>query len=415
MEGDIMHNRFSLVVSAGIGALAMYYLDPSRGRYRRAVARDQMAHAGHRLQRGWGVTGRDLRHRASGAMARVHSAMQAEPVDDLILVERVRSALGHVTSHPASIEVTATNGVITLSGSISREEIPLIVDQVLGVPGIKGIDNRLERHEESGSLSGLGGRAGRRRGKKSGALRANWSPSTRFIGGLTGLAAAIYGFSRRNSAGTILSAAGLLLLGRAGTNLEFRRWIGAGAARNGIKVGKTIKINAPVEKVFQVWENFENFPSFMTHVRRVQPLQNHGRHTRWRWTVQGPRGWEFDFDSTVSAHQDNRLLAWHTEPGSMIQHAGRVRFLGERDGSTTVDVKMIYNPVAGAFGHAIAWLLGSDPKQQMDDDLMRLKTFIETGKTAHDAAANEKKFEKEGSPQLTANPGAGKEQIVTHH
>jgi hypothetical protein len=31
--------------------------------------------------------------------------------------------------------------------------------------------------------------------------------------------------------------------------------------------------------------------------------------------------------------------------------------------------------------------LGSDPKTQLDEDLLRLKTFLETGKAAHDAAA----------------------------
>jgi len=34
-------------------------------------------------------------------------------------------------------------------------------------------------------------------------------------------------------------------------------------------------------------------------------------------------------------------------------------------------------------------LLGSDPKRQMDDDLARLKTTIESGVAPHDAAALE--------------------------
>jgi hypothetical protein len=32
-------------------------------------------------------------------------------------------------------------------------------------------------------------------------------------------------------------------------------------------------------------------------------------------------------------------------------------------------------------------LFGVDPKQEMDDDLMRMKSFIETGVAPHDAAA----------------------------
>jgi uncharacterized membrane protein len=47
---------------------------------------------------------------------------------------------------------------------------------------------------------------------------------------------------------------------------------------------------------------------------------------------------------------------------------------------------MVYNPVGGAVGHAIARLFRADPKHQMDDDLLRMKTLLETGKPPHDAA-----------------------------
>jgi uncharacterized membrane protein len=48
---------------------------------------------------------------------------------------------------------------------------------------------------------------------------------------------------------------------------------------------------------------------------------------------------------------------------------------------------MSYNPPAGAIGLSLAALFGSDPKALMDDDLVRMKTMIETGKAPHDAAA----------------------------
>lgn len=391
----------------------MYYLDPARGRRRRALVRDRIVHSGRKLQRGVGIAGRDLRHRASGAVATLKSAVQTEQPDDQILSERVRACLGRAISHPAAIEVTARDGVITLAGPVLQNEVPLLIDEVLGVPGIKGMDNRLEIHADADNVPGLQGEARRRPGRRSSFLRENWSPGTRVIGGAVGLIAAVYGFSRRNTLGTILGTASLLLLGRAATNLGFRRWIGVGTDQ-GIQVEKTVEINAPVEKVFEVWEKLENFPTFMTHVRRVQPLENRGGGLpRWGWTVCGPSGWETEFDSTVTAYRKNRLLAWRTEPGSPIQHTGRVRFIANRDGSTTADVKMIYRPVAGAFGHAIAWLLGNDPKQQMDDDLLRLKTFVETGEKPRDSAQAEE-AEKEGKTGIASISGS-QEQAVTRH
>jgi uncharacterized membrane protein len=47
---------------------------------------------------------------------------------------------------------------------------------------------------------------------------------------------------------------------------------------------------------------------------------------------------------------------------------------------------MSYNPPAGVVGHAVASLFGRDPKQDLDADLMRMKSFIETGVAPHDAA-----------------------------
>jgi uncharacterized membrane protein len=51
---------------------------------------------------------------------------------------------------------------------------------------------------------------------------------------------------------------------------------------------------------------------------------------------------------------------------------------------------MSYNPVMGGLGHAVAALFGADPKSRIDEDLMRMKTMIETGIAAHDAARKEK-------------------------
>jgi hypothetical protein len=42
---------------------------------------------------------------------------------------------------------------------------------------------------------------------------------------------------------------------------------------------------------------------------------------------------------------------------------------------------MTYKPPAGVLGHAVAALFRTDPKQALDDDLVRLKSLIETGKT----------------------------------
>ncbi|HEX7081833.1 MAG TPA: SRPBCC family protein [Gammaproteobacteria bacterium] len=383
-----MNSRLMMMLGAGIGAATMYYFDPARGRYRRALVRDQLVHTGHKARRGVGVVGRDFRNRAIGTTASVRSLFDASPVDDAVLADRVRACLGRAVTHPASIEVEVKDGVVTLSGPILEDEAPLLIDHVRGVRGVRDVHNRLEVHAEPGRIPGLQGHPRRRPGQRSAFMQANWSPTARAIGGLAGAAAALYGLNRRTPLGTMLGAGGMLLLSRAATNLEMRRLFGVGATRHAVDIQKTIHIHAPVEKVFQLWQDFESYPSFMTHVRRVRRV-NDGRENRdrWRWTVCGPKGIELEFDSVVTAREENRLLAWSTESGALVQHAGRVQFQGHPDGTTTVDIKMVYNPVAGAVGHAVAWLLGADPKHQMNDDLMRMKSFLETGKAPHDAAS----------------------------
>jgi uncharacterized membrane protein len=75
-----------------------------------------------------------------------------------------------------------------------------------------------------------------------------------------------------------------------------------------------------------------------------------------------------EWDAVITAQERNKLLAWKSLPDSAIQHAGLIRFQQNADGTTTVHIHMSYNPPAGALGHALATVLGADPKKKMDDE-----------------------------------------------
>jgi uncharacterized membrane protein len=380
-----MKKGMTFLISTGLGAATMYFLDPDRGRYRRSKARDQLVHAQHAASHGGGVVARDFRNRTQGAAARWRSFVNKEQPTDGVIAERVRSSLGRIVSHPHAIQVEANDGVVTLSGPILRDEVPLLIDCALGVHGVRDVRNQLEPHNEPGQIPSLQGGA-RPPTSRISFMQSNWSPTARVIGGVGGAVAAACGFARRSFSGMLVGTAGALLLTRAATNLEMRRIIGIGMPRRGIDIQKTIRINAPVEQVFDHWDNFENFPSFMKHVKQVRRIETGENRDRWRWTVTGPTGTEVEFDAVVTLREENRLIAWRTEEGALEQHSGGVEFQENPDGSTTVKVRMSYTPVAGAVGHAIAWLLGADPKRQMNDDLLRMKSYLETGKVPHDAA-----------------------------
>jgi uncharacterized membrane protein len=117
---------------------------------------------------------------------------------------------------------------------------------------------------------------------------------------------------------------------------------------------------------------------------RVQNVRDLG-DGRSRWTVLTPGGLTVSWTAVLTRFEPNRELAWKTEPDSAIQHAGIVKFTDNGDETTTIHLRMTYNPPAGALAHGLASLVGSDPKTLLDEDLMRMKSAIETGIPPRDA------------------------------
>lgn len=378
-----MKGRWALFLSAGLGAGLMYLLDPQRGRRRRALLRNQMVHSLRKTTDAIDTTSRDLINRSRGINAQLRSWLSpAAPVSNEVLEARVRAQLGRLVSHPHSITVSATDGRVTLSGPILADEVEHLLDRVAAIRGVKAVENALEIHEQADNVPGLQGQPARRGGERSEFMQSNWSPAARFIAGITGGTLALYGMGWRGLRRTLLGGAGLTLLARAVTNMELRHLTGIGARRRAIDIHKTINIAAPVERVFELWSNFENFPHFMTNVRHVRRIDDQHSH----WTVAGPAGMPVEWNSVITAYEPQQKIAWKTTPDSPVQHTGSVQFTPNPDGSTKVDVRLTYNPVAGGIGHAVAALFGADPENEMHDDLMRMKTFIETGVPPHDAA-----------------------------
>lgn len=377
-RGDLAQRWPTLLGGALIGAGVMYLLHPDRRARRFARLRDQGVHLGHVAEEAIGKTTRDLGNRATGLVHELGAAVASEPVDDAVLVERVRSKLGRLVRHPGAIEVAAENGRVTLSGLVLADEVARLLGGVGSVRGVTGVENRLAVRESAGDIPGLQGNPPRRRGGQFELLQENWAPAPRLFVGLSGGALIAWGLGRGGWPGGIASLVGLGLLARAVTNLELRRLVGVGAGRRAIDLQKAITIEAPVDEVFRFWSHFENFPRFMSHVKEVRASADGRSH----WIVAGPAGVPVAFDTVVTEYRQDWALAWKTVPGSAIAHAGRVYFEPTPEGHTRVDVKLSYNPPAGALGHAVASLFGVDPKHAMDEDLVRLKSLLETGKTS---------------------------------
>jgi osmotically-inducible protein OsmY len=141
----------------GVGAALMYLFDPERGNRRRALLRDKALHVAHSTSETLDVKSRDAANRLHGLLARTRSLLTRERVPDSIVAERVRSRIGHVVSHPGSIEIAAQDGRVTLAGPALRRELDPLLREVERVRGVTGVENKLELHEEPGSVPGLQG------------------------------------------------------------------------------------------------------------------------------------------------------------------------------------------------------------------------------------------------------------------
>jgi uncharacterized membrane protein len=367
--------------SLGLGAGLMYLFDPDRGNRRRAQMRNKVRHVANKTNDAIGKTSRDVANRVSGIVAEAGSLFTCGDASDEVLAARVRTKLGRLVSHPSSIEVAVKNGEVVLSGPVLAKEVDGLIKKVAKIRGVTGVESRLEAHEQAGNVPGLqGGRSDL--GERFAFLQTNWSPTTRLIVGAAGGALAVYAARRKGLLGAATGPLGLGLFSRALTNLEMKRLIGVGAGRRAIDIEKAINIAAPVDVVFNYWTRHENFPQFMSNVREVRKIGE----GRYHWVVTGPAGVSVEWDAEVTKLVPNRLLAFKSLPGSAVEQAGLIHFSPTSEGDTCVDIKMSYNPPAGAIGHVVAMLFGSDPKREMDEDLMRMKSFIETGQVPHDAA-----------------------------
>jgi hypothetical protein len=149
-----------LALGVTAGALAMYFLDASSGRGRRAQVRDRIA-----------ATGRDAASLAQGRVRRAAGYLKgfvatghpdrvtrSEPQSDEQLHDRIRARLGRVISHPRSVHVDVRQGRVFLSGHIFTRELDDLLHEVRHNAGVKAVGHQLVCHDSAEGIAELQGR-----------------------------------------------------------------------------------------------------------------------------------------------------------------------------------------------------------------------------------------------------------------
>lgn len=363
------------------GTALMYFADPVCGRRRRARLRDRFRACGRDISREVDKAERDSLNRMQGVGAAISSLWKSSDADDPVLIARVRSTIGRAVSHPHAIRARVEGaGRVILEGLILRHEVAYLLKRVSSVPGVHQCVDRLDVHDDAGGFPSLQGGAPRR--GVSEFMQRNWTPALRVTASLAAGAMLYRATRSRGPLQWIRAAGGAALMARTIFNRPLQELAGLDGSLDTIAIDKTIHIDAPLEEVYSYWSNFENFPKFMTHLKEVRHLRNGRSH----WIAAGPGGISIPWDAEVTEQKANERLAWKSLPGSAVRTAGVVHFDRITDNRTRVQIRMSYCPPGGLLGHSVAWLFGADPKSEMDDDLVRLKSLLETGKThAHSA------------------------------
>ncbi|PWT84374.1 MAG: hypothetical protein C5B58_04820 [Acidobacteria bacterium] len=357
------------------GGAFVYLFDPDKcGHRRRVLARDKALRAEHVLGHFADKAVRDFQNRARGVLAEAWATVREGEVPDDVLLQRVSARIGRAVSHPRALHIELRNGIVRVSGPILESEVQTVLQTLRAVRGVRDVENHLEPHRTAENVPALQG--GSRREPRPELLQERWAPATRALVGLSGLGLLSLANGKRKLR-LPLGVAGGALLVRALTNMPLSKALGLAETPDVIQLRKTIHINAPVDELYQLFANPENFPRIFEHVTEVR----HSRDNLYYWTVVGPAGMPVSWESVVTEAVTNERIAWTSVPSAAVRTSGWVQFQPDQGAGTTVNIQFTYKPPAGVIGHLIASLFGADPKHALDDDIARLKSLFETGKT----------------------------------
>jgi uncharacterized membrane protein len=363
-----------LIGAAAAGAVAMFMLDPREGSGRRARVRAGASRGWQQLDSAFGSTAKDVRSRTRGLVTEMRSRVGGVEIPDEHLAQRVRSRLAWAVSHPGAIDAQVQGGKVSLTGAVLEREYIRLLRTIWTVRGVTDVDDRLSVYESAEGIPALSEEGHPVGNGHAAPFPAGWTPSARAIIGGVGCALVAQAVMRRRLVDLPFALAGTALLLRSTTNQPFERLMST--ALPAVEIQKSIDVNAPLERVFEAFAHYENFPQYMPSVRAIH-VRGDGTS---RWTVEGAHGHEISWDALTTRLEPNRLIAWRSLAGSDVDHAGFVRFEPRPDGSTRVLLTLSYTPAGGALGQAVARFFGPDASAELDQDLVRMKEFLEQGR-----------------------------------
>jgi len=131
-------------------------------------------------------------------------------------------------------------------------------------------------------------------------------------------------------------------------------------------VEKSIVVNVPVARAYEMWTRIEEFPKFMKVLREVRRIDE----KTFYWKVDRD-GQEYEAMAEVTLQIPQRRIAWRNISGA--ENSGVVCFQAEEGNKTKVSLKMKFVADAG-------WRDTGVLSERLETHLKNFKSLIETGK-----------------------------------
>jgi uncharacterized membrane protein len=145
------------------------------------------------------------------------------------------------------------------------------------------------------------------------------------------------------------------------------RWSGE------VDLRRAVTVRQPIGRVFAAFARFTRWPDLMPHLYRVEDL-GFGLS---RWQARGPAGLAVGWTARLTRYIPNELIAWRSEAGSTVPISGSIRFERSGPDRTRVLVRLSCRLPGGCLGRFLAWVFGTDLESALDEELERLKQWME--------------------------------------
>jgi uncharacterized membrane protein len=133
-----------------------------------------------------------------------------------------------------------------------------------------------------------------------------------------------------------------------------------------------VEIDAPVERVFDLFADFEATPRWAGGVRDVRRT---GRRT-FRWVAETALDLDVEWDAEVVVFAPDRRIVWRSIGGDIRADCEAV-FSVTPEGTALVRVVRGYDTPGGRTGRSVARFFGRHPEEQLEEDLARLRRLAE--------------------------------------